>query len=303
MMLDEISFFQIAETASDIIVVTTPDLDAPGPTIVYVNPAFTRLSGYSVEEAIGQSPRILQGEETDRATLNVIKIALRTGKVVHELVLNYSKFGESYWLDLRIVPLRNNAGEISHFAAIQRDVTSEKLRVDELERVALRDALTGIPNRRALIRVVEAAIDTAEKRHAVGLVARGPSLAFIDVDHFKRVNDRYGHEVGDQVLVGIADRLNRIVRREETLGRLGGEEFALCLPLTGLREAEAAAERFRLAVQEAPFETSAGLLFLTVSIGVTLLQGRGHLGTDHAALGCGNVCRQARRPKSCHDVS
>ena len=165
-----ISFFQIADTANDIIIVTTPDLAPPGPTIVYVNPAFTRLTGYSAAEAIGRTPRILQGPGTSRTTLDAIGATLREGRPVREKVLNFAKCGAPYWLDLRIVALRDAAGAITHFAAVERDVTMDKRRLDELEFVADRDTLTGIPNRRALLRAIEAEIKAVKAR---GTTVRG----------------------------------------------------------------------------------------------------------------------------------
>jgi PAS domain S-box-containing protein len=121
-----LSFFQVADAASDVIIVTTPDLTPPGPTIIYVNPAFTRLTGYSAEEAIGQSPRMLQGAETRRATLDAIRTALSEGRTAHEKILNFAKGGAPYWLDMRIEPLRDASGAITHFVAIERDIALDK---------------------------------------------------------------------------------------------------------------------------------------------------------------------------------
>ncbi len=261
-----ISFFQIAETANDIIIVTTPDLEPPGPTIVYVNPAFVRLTGYTAAEAIGRSPRILQGPGTSRMTLDAIGAALREGRAVREKVLNFSKSGAPYWLDLRIVALQDAEGTVTHFVAIERDVTLDKRRLDELEFVADRDTLTGIPNRRALVRAAEAEIKAAMTRAGTGI--EGPCLAFIDVDHFKQINDQMGHAVGDAVLFGLADRLADNVRRSDMLGRIGGEEFAVCMPGVSLRDAKALAERLRRTVTAAPFDTPTGPVPITVSIGV-----------------------------------
>jgi diguanylate cyclase (GGDEF)-like protein/PAS domain S-box-containing protein len=260
-----IPFSQILETANDIVIVTTADLDPPGPRIVYVNPAFTKMTGYSAEEAVGQSPRMLQGPGTSRATLDSIRSALRAGRQVREKVLNFAKGGAPYWLDLRIVPLRDATGTITHFAAVERDVTLDKRRLDELEFAADRDTLTGIPNRRALLRGIEAEIEAAQALEN-GL---GPCVAFIDADHFKHVNDTLGHGAGDAVLYGIADRLADNIRRSDTIGRLGGEEFAVCMPDVTLREAEILAERLRRAVAAQPFDTPAGPVRVTVSIGVT----------------------------------
>jgi PAS domain S-box-containing protein len=121
-----LSFFQVADAASDIIIVTTPDLTPPGPTIIYVNPAFTRLTGYSADAAIGQSPRMLQGAGTSRATLDAIRTALSEGRTAHEKILNFTKGGAPYWLDMRIEPLRDASGAITHFVAIERDVTLDE---------------------------------------------------------------------------------------------------------------------------------------------------------------------------------
>ncbi len=264
----DISFFQIAESANDVIIVTTPDLDPPGPTIVYVNPAFSRLTGYSAAEAIGLTPRILQGPGTGRASLDAIRAALKAGRPAREKVLNFAKCGAPYWLDLRITPLRDANGAITHFAAVERDVTMDKRRLDELEFVADRDTLTGIPNRRALLRAIEAEIMAVKVLSDSGVATTEPCLAFIDVDHFKRVNDQFGHAAGDSVLFGVADRLAENIRRSDILGRVGGEEFAVCMPNVTLQDARALAERLRRAVALAPFETPVGPVGVTVSIGV-----------------------------------
>jgi diguanylate cyclase (GGDEF)-like protein/PAS domain S-box-containing protein len=262
-------FHQIAETAGDIIIVTTPQLDHPGPTIVYVNPAFTLLTGYTASEAIGATPRMLQGPGTSRATLDAISLALREGRPVHEKVLNFAKCGAPYWLDLRIVALRDAAGTITHFAAVERDVTMDKRRADELEVIADRDTLTGIPNRRAFLLAVEAEIEAAALISRNADNAIGPCLALIDVDYFKKINDGLGHAVGDAVLFGIADRLTENIRRLDMLGRIGGEEFGVCMPGVSLKDARALAEHLRRALAEVPIPTLAGPIPVTVSIGVS----------------------------------
>ena len=263
------TFYQIAESANDVIIVTTSDMEPPGPLIVYVNPAFTRLTGYPAAEAIGQSPRMLQGSGTDRAALDAIKRGLLAGLEVREKVLNFGKGRERYWLDLRIVPLRDGAGRTTHFAAIERDVTMDKRRLDELERVADRDALTGIPNRRALLRVIESEMAAMRSRCIARPDGREACLAFIDIDHFKHVNDTHGHGVGDAVLLGLSDRLTENLRRSDTLGRMGGEEFALWMPGVTLRDARGLVDRLRRVVADEPFDTPAGPIGVSISIGVT----------------------------------
>jgi diguanylate cyclase (GGDEF)-like protein/PAS domain S-box-containing protein len=264
-----IPFLQIAETTNDIVLVTTPDLDPPGPVIIYVNPAFTRLTGYTAAEALGLSPRILQGPGTSRVTLDNVLSSLRAGRSAHEKILNFGKSGAPYWLDMHIVPLCDAQGKITHFAAIERDVTLDKRRLDELEHLADRDTLTGIPNRRAFLRATKSECDAADANGLAASNAKGPCVAFLDIDHFKRINDERGHAVGDAVLCGIADCLVENVRRLDILGRLGGEEFAVCMPAVALQDAKALAERLRCAVAGSVFNTPEGPVNVTVSIGVT----------------------------------
>jgi diguanylate cyclase (GGDEF)-like protein/PAS domain S-box-containing protein len=268
-----IPFSRIVESANDIIIVTTPEVSAPGPAIVYVNEAFTRLTGYSAAEAIGQTPRMLQGPGTCRSTLDAIAGSLRKGQPVHEQLLNFSKWGKPYWLDIRITPLRDAKGVITHFAAVERDVTTEKSRLDELVMLADRDALTGVANRRAFERALQSELDTIEMFRGPASEAGNLCVAFIDIDHFKRVNDELGHEIGDAVLRGMARRLADNVRRTDMLGRIGGEEFAVCLPTVTLGGAEALAERLRAAVTAKPFDTPSGPVRVTVSIGLVAFKG------------------------------
>lgn len=122
-------------------------------------------------------------------------------------------------------------------------MTLDKRRAAELEYVADRDTLTGIPNRRSLMRMTEAELQGSRTRAALG-----PCLAYIDIDHFKRINDEFGHLVGDAVICGVAERLAENVRRVDILGRIGREEFAACMPSITLRDAAAIGKRLRYAV-------------------------------------------------------
>ncbi len=258
-------FEQIVATANDIVIVTTTDLDRPGPSILYVNEAFTRLTGYRPEEVLGRSPRMLQGTGTSRAALDRVAAGLRAGQPVSEKILNYAKDGSPYWLDLRIVPMRDAEGEIVQFVAIQRDVTLDKRRLDELQTAAERDALTGIPNRRFLLRSIETAL-----RDAAGRADPGLCLAYLDIDRFKAVNDTLGHAAGDALLFGIAGRLVETVRRIDLVGRIGGDEFAVCMPSITAEDALATIECLRRSLAAAPFDTQAGPVRVTVSAGIAV---------------------------------
>ena len=115
------------DNLNDIVLVTEADpIEMPGPRIVFANAAFERITGYSLAEALGQSPRFLQGEKTDRRTLEEIHEALAQGKPIKRQVLNYKKDGTEYWMDIDIVPVLNSAGKCTHFAAIERDITESR---------------------------------------------------------------------------------------------------------------------------------------------------------------------------------
>ena len=114
--------------SNDILIITEADpIDGPdGPKIVYVNDAFTRRTGFTREEAIGATPRILQGPRTDRAELDRIRYALRQGQPVKAELINYAKTGEEYWLEMDIVPLADASGKHTHLVAVQRDISERK---------------------------------------------------------------------------------------------------------------------------------------------------------------------------------
>lgn len=128
----------IVANSNDLFIVTEAnelDKDMGGLKIVYVNDAFTRLTGYSYEEAVGKSPHFLQGEDTERKQLDEIRAALEQGTSYAGELLNYTKDNKEYWVELNIAPLKNDAGEIIQFASVQRDVTERKLAQVEREKL------------------------------------------------------------------------------------------------------------------------------------------------------------------------
>ncbi|MEP4810035.1 MAG: PAS domain-containing protein, partial [Luteolibacter sp.] len=141
---------QCVSLINDVVLITEADLlDEPGPRIVFVNEAFLQCTGYSREEVIGRSPRLLQGEGTQPDRLKKIREALELGLPVQTELLNYKKNGEAFWVDLDIVPVSGASGEVTHFVAVQRDITSRKLaeesaRANELRFAAQRSALVSL---------------------------------------------------------------------------------------------------------------------------------------------------------------
>ncbi|MEI7921988.1 MAG: diguanylate cyclase [Planctomycetota bacterium] len=265
-MDDKFSFRDIVELAQDVIIVTLAEpLDPPGPVIVYVNPAFTKLTGYTYEEAMGQNPRILQGLVTDHETTHKIRAGLNKNEPIHVAIQNYTKDGKTYWLDLSIMPLRNHDGKVSHFVAIERDVSVQKVLQQQLAEQAERDPLTGLYNRRRFFE------KTALSWNAYVESKEAFAILDFDIDFFKSVNDTYGHDTGDIVLQHIAHLLQSVCTEEDLVARIGGEEFSMILSHVTPEQALSIAERIRTTIENTPVNLPSGPLKVTISIGVTLV--------------------------------
>jgi PAS domain S-box-containing protein len=116
----------VENTQDGILITEAKHLDAPGPELLYVNQAFTRITGYDLTEVLGRTPRLLQGPKTDRSQLDKIRTALQEQKPVQVELLNYRKDGSEFWVELNIVPISNKAGQVSHWVALQREITERK---------------------------------------------------------------------------------------------------------------------------------------------------------------------------------
>ncbi len=261
--LPQYIFKQALDNALDIIVISEVNPSDPGNnTIVYVNDAFTQLFGYGFEEIIGKSARLLQGEDTDFETRDKIRNALANGWPVHTEIANYSKDGKKFWIDLKMVPLYDDRGEVTHFLFIERDLSSRKSREEQLYHEATIDGLTQIYNRQHTYQLASMTIEKAIRYQSELCV-----LMF-DIDHFKRVNDTYGHPVGDKVLTRLASEMKQQIRKADILGRVGGEEFFIMLPEINVDEAGIFAERIRKRVKAIDWQSIGLNDPLTISVGV-----------------------------------
>ena len=187
--------------------------------IEYVNPSFSAITGYSQAECLGRDPSFMKAGDMDAEERARIRDAVMNNQCVHALIRNVHKNGKVFWNDLRISPVINDAGQVSHSVAVIQDVT-EALRTEEqLRHLATHDQLTGLANRAMLHDSLKSAIERT--RRDGGMLA----LAYVDLDNFKLINDSLGHDAGDKVLVTIAARLRSEVRAGDTVARLGGDEF------------------------------------------------------------------------------
>lgn len=261
-------FQQLAQSTNDVIVVTAAaPLGPPGPIIVYVNPAFTALTGYEAEEVIGQSTRLLHGPNSDPQTVAAVRAAMEAQRPIRVELLNYSCDGEEFWIDTNIVPLRDANGRVTHFGTIGRDLSATKQLQQKLLLMASTDPLTGLLNRRRFLEQAEAELHRCQRyRNEL-------SVAMLDIDHFKVINDTHGHFVGDQVLIAVSRATERLLRNTDILARWGGEEFVILMPKTPLAGATILAERLREALERLVVETAAGTLRITISAGLTARDG------------------------------
>ena len=260
-------FKTLIDTTNDVVIITdvTP-FEEGGPRIVYVNPAFEKLMGYRAEEVIGESPRLLHGPNTDRQTRYRIRKAILHGKPIRTELLKYGKDGQARWLDMNIVPLQDDSGEIKYFASIERDLTRYKKMERQLANMALFDSLTGALSRAAYLQHAEKEFKRSKRYN------RPLSTIMIDIDHFKKINDQYGHAAGDHVLQIFVEAIEEEIRGPDAIGRIGGEEFALLMPDTPLKSAAHLAERVRQRITKYPYIAGKMLIEVTASLGVAVME-------------------------------
>jgi diguanylate cyclase (GGDEF)-like protein/PAS domain S-box-containing protein len=258
-------FQQLAQCTNDMIVVTTA---APsGPIILYVNPAFTALTGYGAEEVVGRSTELLHGAKTDPQMLAAVRAAMEAQRPIRVEQLHYDRAGAEFWIDANIVPLRDAHGHVTHFATIGRDLSATKRLQQELQLMASTDPLTGLLNRRRFLEQAESEFLRSQRyQHALAVV-------MLDIDHFKAVNDNHGHFVGDQVLIAMSRAAANLLRSTDILARWGGEEFVILMPETPLTGAVILAERLRKLLACVIVNTAAGSIRFTVSAGITARSG------------------------------
>ncbi|WP_172600100.1 putative bifunctional diguanylate cyclase/phosphodiesterase [Sulfuricystis multivorans] len=237
--------------------------------ILLVNAAFCRTTGYSEAEAIGQTPGLLKSGRHDAAFYaEMWRTIDETGSWQGE-IWNRRKSGEIYpeWLHIDLV--RDEQGKPRYYVGVFADIGSHKELRAQLMHLAFHDALTGLPNRRLLLDRLGQAVARAQRNETeIGVL-------FIDLDHFKDINDAYGHGIGDRILVEAAQRLTHLVRANDTVARLGGDEFAVIVEdIVDEADLAEVAEKLLTAFAE-PFTHDEREFFLAASIGIARYPGDG----------------------------
>jgi len=244
--------------------------------IEYVNNTFEAITGYSRQEALGKNPRLLASGETSHANYKNLWDTIKAGKTWRGIFKNKKKNGDIYWANGFISPIKNEQGHITHFMAIQEDITHKMLADAKLHFLTNFDQTTGIINRSRFVEVLREAISSTEDQVKSGVLLQ------VNIDAFKLINDSYGHSIGDQFLKTFADFLRDYLweidakkrpPREGIIGRLGGDEFALFLSDRDEHEGMLIAEELRRKIENHRFLND--MIRVTASIGITVYPDQG----------------------------
>ncbi len=230
--------------------------------IEYVNPSFTKITGFPFEEAIGQKPSILKSNKMSQIIYEELWNTILSGKTWSGELNNKKKNGELYWEHSYISPIKNELGKITHFVSVKEDITLRKKYEEELLKQANYDSLTGLPNRILAMDRLTQAIEQSDRNDTTSL------LMLLDIDRFKNINDSLGHIVGDQLITEVGQRIKSCIRKYDTVARLGGDEFLIII--MNIRDHKTTIVEKILDAFKEPFRIDGHLLYITVSIGISV---------------------------------
>ncbi|MBI5431005.1 MAG: EAL domain-containing protein [Nitrosomonadales bacterium] len=244
----------------------------PEARILRANRAFEEITGYSAEEVAGQNPRLLQSGRHDAAFYREMwATLLDTGRWSGE-VWDKRKNGDIYPKSMTITAVYDDRHRVTHYVAVFRDITNRKVSEQAIHQLAFYDTLTGLPNRRLLMDRLQHALASSQRSGHCG------ALLFLDLDHFKKINDTQGHATGDKLLIEVSKRLLTCVREGDSIARLGGDEFVVVLEDLSNAPQEAAAqtgliaEKIRHVIGE-PYALDGFDCTVTPSIGISMFHG------------------------------
>jgi diguanylate cyclase (GGDEF)-like protein/PAS domain S-box-containing protein len=250
---------KVFENTSEGVMITDADQH-----VIAVNHAFTRITGYREDEVRGREPKILQSGRHDDDYYRRMWVAIEAHGRWQGEIWNRRKDGTDYpeWLNISVV--RDDGGAIINYIGVFSDITSIKEAQDKLEYTAHHDALTGLPNRLLFRDRLEQALAISRRNGG------GVALLFVDLDRFKVINDSLGHEAGDLLLQEVARRLVSCVREEDTVARMGGDEFVVIQKGVGQPEDAALLSTRMLAEINRPFTLAGREISTSLSVGISL---------------------------------
>lgn len=249
---------QAVEQSPNTIVIT--DLDA---NIEYANAAFVKTTGYALNEVIGKNPNLLHSEKTPSATYADMWEHLTRGENWQGEFINRRKDGTEYIEFINIAPVRQKDGKTTHYMAIKEDISQRKQAEERIHYLVNFDPLTGLPNRLQMDNHLQYALSLAKRND--GFFA----VLFLDLDHFKNINDTLGHSIGDKLLIELSKRLTVSLRDQDTVSRMGGDEFIILLPSSDAHGTIQVAKKLLDSIAQS-FFIEKYQLSITASIGIAL---------------------------------
>lgn len=246
--------------------------------ILRINSAFTRITGYTAQETVGQQARLLQSGHHDVNFYTAMLKSIKQTGIWQGEIWNLRKNGETYPSRVTVTAVEKEDGAITYYVVTLSDITLHKAAENEIKNLAFYDTLTQLPNRRMLMDRLSHAIAASKRSGRYG------ALMFLDLDNFKSLNDKYGHAVGDFLLIEASRRINSCVREADTVARFGGDEFVVMLSELDVNKAASVsqagivaekiravlAEPYHLALPQQDDAGTAEMHHCTSSIGVAL---------------------------------
>lgn len=234
----------------------------PQGVMIDVNQAFTEITGYSAKQAIGCTPRLLQSEHQDELAFSTMWQNLQQQGFWSGELWSRKASGEDFFQSLTLSAVLDEKGQLQHYVGLFSDITHQYQQQQHLEKIALYDSMTGLPNRSALTQQLQLLLKSATPDQLL-------AVAYLDLDGFKEINDRHGHETGDQFLVALSERLKTQLEDSELLARIGGDEFVVLLPALADKKAGSLKIQQLLDVVAKPLKIDEWMLSVSASIGLT----------------------------------
>lgn len=250
---------QAVEYSASFVIITDAEL-----TLEYVNSSVETGTGYSADELLGRKAGFLSCEAEDAEIIRDIWSTVLTGEMWRGERMLQKKNGDRFWVMSSTAPIKNQDGEVTHLVSVSEDITQLKKDQERMELLAFYDPLTGLANRRLFKDRLDQALKKVrrQKNHM--------ALLYLDLDRFKEINDDYGHDAGDVLLIEIANRLRHAVRDSDVISRIGGDEFNLILHDLGCeQDAISVAEKVLESVNQ-PIDIGVKEVTISASIGITL---------------------------------